>query len=314
MRWYFKASIQKLLSMLPYGRRLNLFFQEHYGELHELNIEDKLKAITRIFVTPIVEKFGGLSNLQIVEIGTGWIPVLPITLTLMGAQCKTFDVVRCLERESGIKTIAGISDHLEVLSKIANFSLQRAKEKCVKAFQATEVKVERAALPVEEILQAIGVHYNAPFDTTQLPIKSNSQDATISRLVLQHIPPQILPDVLKELYRILKPGGISIHKVNLHDEYAQVDPNVTLVNFLKYPSWFWDNFGNNPIKYVNRARYPYYLGLFENIGFRVLSLSKKLDKRSFDALSTMKIVKEFRHHSKEELATIGFTVILEKPA
>lgn len=87
-----------------------------------------------------------------------------------------------------------------------------------------------------------------------------------------------------------------------------------MINFLKYPSWFWDRFGNHSIKYINRNRYPYYLELFENIGFHVVSFTKKLDQRSFDALSTMKIAKEFRHYSKEELATIGFTAILEKPA
>jgi SAM-dependent methyltransferase len=294
MRWYFKASVQKLLSMLPCGRTFNHFLQEHYGEIHKLKIEDRLEEIKQVFAAPIAERFGGLSNRQIVEIGTGWVPVLPITLALMGAQCRTFDVVRHLGKERTISTLAEVSKHIEVSG---------ARERRRDSFEAVEV---------EEILEEVGAHYKAPVDTTRLPVKSNSQHATVSRLVLQHIPPQILPHVLKELYRILKPGGLSIHRVNLHDEYAQVDPRVTLVNFLAYPSWFWDNFGNNPIKYVNRARYPYYLDLFGDSGFRVLSLSKKLDKRSFDALSTMKIAKEFRHYSKEELATIGFTVILEK--
>ena len=160
MKWYFKASIQKFLSMFPYGRNFNFFLQKHYGELRELNIEDNLRGIMLRFVNPIAEKFcDGLSGLQIVEIGTGWVPVLPVTLALMGAQCKTFDVVRHLEKERVIKTIAGISDHLEALSKTADFSLQKAEEKCRKALQTAEVKVERAALPVEEILQTKGIAF-----------------------------------------------------------------------------------------------------------------------------------------------------------
>lgn len=98
--------------------------------------------------------------------------------------------------------------------------------------------------------------YYAPVNSTALPLDNNSQDVIVTRPVLQHIHIRFLPDMIKETWRVLMPGGIAIHRINLHDEYAQDDPNATAINCLKYPSWIWDNFINNRIKYVNQERYP----------------------------------------------------------
>jgi SAM-dependent methyltransferase len=302
MKWYFKASLQKFLSIIPYGKELNFIAQKRLGGLRKLNVHGIIKQMPEFF-NPLTQRFGTLSGLKITEIGTGWNPVLPIALSLAGAECMTFDVSRNLRKDLLISSFTKMADHLKALSEMSACPLEKIKERYDTAFQQTEF---------DRLLEVVGLHYSAPIDTRRLPIETNSQDAVVSRLVLQHIEPYILPEVLKELYRIVGNNGIFIHTVNLHDEHAAVDRKVSLVNFLKYPGWFWDNFGNTSIKYVNRSRYPYYLKLFQDTGFRVLTLSKKLDHNSFNILSKMKIAEEFRHHSREELATIGFVAILEK--
>ncbi len=303
-RWYLKALIQKSLSLVPRGYALNFLLQKRYGELREITVADKLEEIIELFAAPVLRKWGTISDIEIVEIGTGWIPILPIVLSLLGARCKTFDIAKHLKTEIVIRTLTEMRRHLVILTEISGFSLRDAERKLEKALEGSKV---------EDIMGRLGIYYLAPADTTDLPVASDSRDVTVSRLVLAHIPPSILPAVLKELYRITRPGGLSIHRVNLHDEYAASDPKVTLINFLKYPGWFWDRFVNNRIKYLNRARYPYYLDLFESIGFRIVDFHKTLDKRSYEALSNMRVVKEFRCYSREELATVGFTVVLEKP-
>jgi ubiquinone/menaquinone biosynthesis C-methylase UbiE len=301
MKWYIKAVIHKILSLTPFDKKINRFFQEYCGELRCPVIA--LDEIKRVYTDPIIQKFGKIADIKIVEIGTGWVPVLPFMLSLMGAKCKSFDVYRHLKEKIVLKTLDGISNQINFYPEAYKISPQILE------------KIDRASSckRVDEIMEIIGVDYIAPVDTRNLPLKSESQDVTVSRLVLQHISPYILKDILKEQLRILKRGGISIHRVNLHDEYAGTDPKVTIVNFLKYPSWLWDRFGNNSIKYINRARYPYYIELFKNTGFRIVSLKKILDKRSFDALEKLNIDKEFKQYSREELATVSFSVILEKP-
>ncbi|HEX28845.1 TPA: class I SAM-dependent methyltransferase [Candidatus Poribacteria bacterium] len=303
-RWYLKVLIQKFLSLMPYGCALNFLLQRRYGELKEISVADKLEEIVRTFVVPILRRQGTIAGVKVVEIGTGWVPILPITLSLLGARCETFDIAKHLKTEIVIRTLAEMRRHLVILTEISGFSLRDAERKLERALGRSKV---------EDIMETLGIYYLAPADTTDLPVASDSRDVTVSRLVLAHIPPGILPAVLKELYRITRPGGLSIHRVNLHDEYAASDPKATSINFLRYPGWFWDRFVNNRIKYLNRARYPYYLDLFEKTGFRIVSLDRTLDKRSYNALSSMRVAREFRGYSREELATIKFTVILEKP-
>jgi len=307
MKWYLKALIQKSISLIPYGINLNYFLQRRYGELNDIKIDDKIKGIIRGFATPILAEHNDLhdlSGLRVVEIGTGWVPILPVILSFLNIQCKTFDINKNLKKEIVIKTLIEVCKELEILSNIPGFPpLEDMKEKLDKALQVSKL---------EGILQILGIQYEAPTDTTHLPIISNSQDVTVSRSVLSSIPNKVLPRVLDELYRILKPGGLSIHSFGLQDEYASFDPNVTSINFLKYPSWFWDKFFQSRIKYCNRARYPYYLNLFKETGFNIVSFRKGLDKNSLEALSTVKIANEFRHYSEEELATVSFTVILKK--
>ncbi|RLG47569.1 MAG: hypothetical protein DRN92_02915 [Thermoproteota archaeon] len=301
MRWYLKFVLQRTLSVIPWGPRINCFFQEHFGELRSVDIGERVREIKELFIVPIVERYGFASNLKVVEIGTGWVPVLPILLSLLGNECKSFDVVRWLNVRRFKNTLNSIIKCLHYLNDIPGFSLNDAMRRYEQIIATENLK-----------LQNLGWTYIAPIDTTHLPLKDNSQDIVVSRLVLEHIPQSVLPSVVKETWRILRPGGLAIHKINLHDEYAQVDPKVTLINFLKFPSWFWNLFINNRIKFVNQSRYPYYLKLFKDTGFQILKVRKKIDERSYKALSTMKIAREFRKYSKEELATIGITVVLEK--
>ncbi len=304
MKWYLKAFIQKSLSIIPYGDNINLLLQKQYGELSSIELEDRIKEIIRTFIDPIISTHGKLSNLQITEIGTGWVPVLPITLSFLGSCCKTFDVVKHINHEVFNKTLAEVYNHLDDLAEIPGFQHENSRKKIEQALKCQNLN---------EALQTIGIHYIAPINTACLPIDSNSQDAVVSRLVLNYIPIDILPEVIKETFRILKHGSIAIHRFGLYDEYASIDSDVTIINFLKYPGWFWNRFVNNRIKYTNQARYPYYLDLFKKAGFEIVSYRKTVDERSLQALSTMKVAKEFRHYSKEELATTGLTVILRKP-
>ena len=302
MKWYIKASIQKILSSIPYGVDLNFIFQQRYGGLKELDVEERVKQMRKIF-EGIMNLRGKLTGLKITEIGTGAIPVVPFSLSLTGAKCHCFDVDRMLKREIVINTLIKMNDQLERLSALSNCPLEKIINIYEQALKETEV---------EDILESLDIQYFAPIDTRQLPLENNSQDIIVSRTVLQHIKPQILKDILKELFRVSRHGGISIHVVSLHDEYAEVDPGISRINFLKYPGWFWENFGNHSIKYINRGRYPFYLDNFKTAGFKVISFSKRIDERLLGIIPSMRIAKEFRHHSVEELATTGFTVILEK--
>src|SRR5262249_35518772 len=122
----------------------------------------------------------------------------------------------------------------------------------------------------------LGGNYFAPWDTRRLPFEDNRADVVLSNLVLPHIPPAALSEVIRETARVLRPGGLALHRLNLHDEYATADPRRGALDFLSYSRRTWDLFFNHSIKYNNRLRYTHYMKLFGEAGFRPLSVSKKV--------------------------------------
>jgi SAM-dependent methyltransferase len=201
--------------------------------------------------------------------------------------------------------------------------------RCLHEMKRRLPTLARAAQVPEEVLQArlataeagadftagtarLGGSYRAPWDTRRLPCADGQADVLLSNLVLPHIPPAALAEVIRETARVLKPGGYGLHRLNLHDEYATADPWRGALDFLRYSRRTWDAFFNHAIKYNNRLRYPHYLQLFAEAGFRPLSVSKKVASEAIPRAQRLGVAKEFRDLSWEDLATIACTVVLQK--
>ena len=62
-------------------------------------------------------------------------------------------------------------------------------------------------------LENFGIFYKAPFDARMTKLLDASIDACVSTDTFEHIPKDEILEILKELKRILKPGGINIFTV-----------------------------------------------------------------------------------------------------
>jgi SAM-dependent methyltransferase len=300
MKWQLKAAAQAIFGLLPGGHRVNLVFQKRFGELAHYDPAQELEPILRVFVKPLVVRFGTLRGLRVLEIGTGWTPTLPVTLGLLGADVRTFDVVRHLEHERTLHIVRELRDALPAALAAHGIAPEL---RCV-ALGTDDT--------LECLLEGIGVTYEAPVDSRHLPCEAESAQAIVSNRVLQHVPREALVDVLRELARTLAQDGIAIHRVNLHDEYASVDGRVSAINFLRYPPWIWERFVNNRIKYLNRERYPFYLRRFAEAGFEVRELVCRVDGDAMERIHELEVDREFSHYTAEELCTTGMRVVLEK--
>ena len=87
MHWKVKGLVQKSLSCVPGGVRLNSCLQQWAGGLRnvETNIAIKLGNWTRTMEYLHDVNFD-LRGARLVEIGTGWYPTLPFCFSLAGAQ------------------------------------------------------------------------------------------------------------------------------------------------------------------------------------------------------------------------------------
>lgn len=97
MKWTIKARIQKMLSSLPLGRQVYGIGQRYVGRLKEFRIESRLPNAFQL-IECLAEEREDLLGKRLVEIGTGWAPVLPLFFWLYGhKRCDTFDITRWLQ-------------------------------------------------------------------------------------------------------------------------------------------------------------------------------------------------------------------------
>ena len=137
-------------------------------------------------------------------------------------------------------------------------------------------------------------------------IPNASVDFIWSQHVLEHVRKAEFFDLMVELRRVLRPGGMCSHAVDLKDHMGFA------LNNLRFPESLWESdFVARSGFYTNRIRFPEMLHLFERAGFRpaVVSVNR------WDRLPTPKgkLAKEFQSVSEADLRVSEFEVVL-RPA
>ncbi len=137
----------------------------------------------------------------------------------------------------------------------------------------------------------------------QLP--PNSVDYCFSNAVLEHIPKGDFALLAAELYRVMKPDGVSVHRVDLRDHLGGSLNNLRFTG----TTWEGDLFRKSGF-YTNRIRFGEMVALFDRAGFdcqfpRVAR---------WEALPTPKdkLDEAFRHLPDDDLLVSGFDVVLRR--
>ncbi len=119
--------------------------------------------------------------------------------------------------------------------------------------------------------------------------------------------------MLRETFRVLKPGCVAIHRVYLGDEYSRSDPSRSDLEFLKYSDKQWNRFFNHSLKHINRLRHCHYVDKFARLGFETVWLRKNFEEATGPQFSVERAAPEFQDLSTEELSIVSFEVALRKP-
>jgi len=134
-------------------------------------------------------------------------------------------------------------------------------------------------------------------------LNDQSVDFCFSNAVLEHIPKKDMATLSRELLRVLRPGGICVHRVDLQDHLGGQ------LNNLRFPERIWESrLFRNAGFYTNRIRFGEMVTLFEQAGFtckvpRVVYWDQLPTPRScMDAL--------FRSLPDEDLRVKGFDLVL----
>jgi SAM-dependent methyltransferase len=305
MNWKLKAHTLAILSRLPAGWRIY-----HSLQAWLANQVNAGESISRALEVVELIRDAGNDPFQgvYVEIGTGWRPFLPFMLYLLGAdRVITFDVNPWLNEAYVLETHRALGEQLPLIADRLRLNVTDLQRR----YQAAVPKSK----DLHGLLQAFHMEYRCPADARWTGIGDESVDFLCSSNVLEHIPSAILRDIHREALRILRPGGLAVHRFNPGDHSSHVDPSVTAVNFLRYSERQWLWYGGYGLAYHNRLRCVQHEKLFEEVGFTVLTKRVRIDSRSLEAIQKKEIAvhPDFTEFQPEELAADYMWAVCQRP-
>lgn len=282
MPWYGKIVAKLVLSRLPSGysmwRKLNLFA---HGAMHK---PDYAYDVFRQHFerSRFSRKEGGFVAL---EFGPGDSLLSAIVTTAHGAS-------RCYLVDAGAFATNDMTSYRGMASFLRFRNLQ--------APDLDKVK------DVSGVLKLCNASYGIRGLSSLRDIPSESVDFVYSHAVLEHIRRHEFLDTMRELRRLLRPGGACSHRIDLKDHLGGA------LNNMRISSYWWEKeWMASSGFYTNRLRYSEMIELFRQAGFAVeMVATSRWDDAPTPRTS---IAKEFRGLSDEDLLVKGFDVLL-RPA
>jgi SAM-dependent methyltransferase len=305
MNWRVKGVTQKMLSCLPGGLTLNTWLQTALGDLRDFEgaIEGKIQDWV-LSMKYLSEAGASIKGSHMMEIGTGWFPVLPVCFVLAGAHSvATFDIVPHLTTGGMRRLLKALGNHIPLISETAQLSPKSLSERLELLSRPTSLK---------EQLNNGHIDYFAPADARSTGLESNSIDIVYSNSVFEHVPKETIRQLIVESYRVLKSGGVAMHNIACNDHYAFFDKSISFVNFLQFSEKEW-RFWNNSLLYQNRLRDPELLQLLRDAGFEITAHRTNVRPGTLEGLRSIRIAPEFRSFSEEDLVTTTSDLVGRKP-
>lgn len=249
-----------------------------------------------------------LEGSRFLEIGTGRQLNVPIALWLCGARSiVTVDLNRYLKPAIVFDNLSYMRAHREDI--VAMFAGAAEPER----FSSRLDRLFACRADVSDLMQLLGVRYEAPADATRLSIPDGSIDYHASFTVLEHVPPPVLERMFAEGRRVLAPDGLFVHFVDFSDHFSHADPSITAVNFLRFADEEWLRLAGNRYAYHNRLRVDEFAALLARAGAGQAELDPTVDERSLAALRAgMPLDSRFASKPAEINATIDSWVVAER--
>jgi SAM-dependent methyltransferase len=303
--WRVKGIVQGMLSVAPLGTEMNNWLQHHLGELRNFDNH----VVTRIADwTGLISLMADIglnpAGLDYVEIGTGWIPTLPVCFSLARARsCVTIDLERHLDSRLTFQMLQTLSAHVKTIADTARQDYLETQSR----YEALHY-----ARSMVELLCRAGIEFTLSTGTRMAQVQSETIDVIYSNNVMEHVPlAQMLP-LFMEFKRTLRPGGVAIHAIACNDHYAHFDDGITQLNYLRYADRQWQRW-NNRLQFQNRLRPCDFVNVTAAAGLRLLGCEYYTPSDLVQWVQEQTIAPEFSKYPTRELATTSFALVAGKP-
>ncbi len=145
------------------------------------------------------------------------------------------------------------------------------------------------------------------YDGRALPFGDGSFDVVWSSNVFQHL--REPETTLREIARVLVPGGRLLVRADLRDHYYLQDETKWL-DCLRYSDTLWRAMTSNRSAYVNRLRLSGWQGLLKDTGFQAVALEVKRHVALIDQKKTRPWL---RGYPDEDISATGFDGVWRRP-
>ncbi len=199
---------------------------------------------------------------SVLELGTGWLHWESITVRLFhDVEATLFDIWDNRQLASLKRYCDDLAAHIDEEDAWAPDRQEHARR----------LLAEIAGAPsFDALYRRLGFHYVVDPGGTLSRLPDASFDLVISGSVLQHVRLGILPAYVRDIGRLLRPGGCSIHMIDMGDQLSYYDPTVSIKTYLRYSDRVWRAWFENNIQYFNRVQRPGWLALFDEAGLELL--------------------------------------------
>ncbi|MCL2819438.1 MAG: class I SAM-dependent methyltransferase [Oscillospiraceae bacterium] len=294
MNFRFKALIQTLFGLFPNSESLNYFAQKHITKNLPLSKEAfDAKYNQAISHHEVFLKYGETKNAVIYEIGCGWHLATALSLCSFGCYEKiiALDIVNHVRKE------------------LVDININHLETRQGDGSSVTSAQGDGSSV-LKEWDEIIDI--SAPCDARKTGLPDESIDFIYSQEVFEHISPALLPDIMAESYRILKPGGIVSLAIHYNDHYCSIDKNISPYNFLRYSEKQWKKY-NPQLHYVNRLRHSDFIRIFKSAGFKILEEHPSRPGNWEEQIKNFPFAKEFTDkYTQDELSILSANIVLQK--
>lgn len=283
-----KILLFRILNLLPkkLGFRGYHYFQK---KANKVTLDQQLERTTSSYrdFLRLTQKLNiPIEGKRILEIGSGWLPLLPYFFKFLGRAetVYTYDLNQHFDQ-----------DRVETLNKLFSKKYE---------FQITEEVTGDYALPKD-----ITYFPNTDITSAELP----PVEVVFSRFVLEHVEPEAMREMHEKFKHELPQGSYVIHFISPSDHRAYVDKTLSLQDFLRYSQGEWDK-KQTKFDYHNRWRLPQYLKLFRSLSYEIIHLEYDIpgnDSDSYKKFKKVPLHKDFQKYTDKELMAGAINIVLK---
>jgi hypothetical protein len=310
--WLIKSATHRVISWLPRRQFWNGLLQSYITKSTELTpkvFEDKVRECQRhLEAMALGEARRQQTGFTVLELGTGWLPIITVGLHLCGArEIWSVDIDPLLRKDRVRQLVElfrdyGQSGKLHSLLPAVSSERLHGLASLIPFTGLEEPAAFLGRLNIHILIQ----------DARHLPLPEHSIDFFESSGVLEYIPPPVLHGIFREFHRLASPGAAMSHRLNLVDQFSYFDSSLTPFNFLKYSAAQW-RWLNSPLIWQNRLRISDYRRLLDETGFE-LCREESVSGSPVD-LAKVKLAAEFEGYSEADLLVLhSFLTARDRPA